>query len=104
MRERVTLLRKSVARDQLGGEVITWQQVREVWAHVDPLTGREFFAALQVNAESTLTFSLHYEDASEVTSEWRLLWNGVQYDILATARIDVRVQQLRCRTAPDRNG
>lgn len=100
MRERVTLLRKSVARDALGGEIVTWVHQRDVWAQVEMLSGREFFAAMQVNAEDTVTFTMRYEDTAEVTGEWRLLWDGTQYDILNVARIfEQRANKMQCRTA-----
>jgi SPP1 family predicted phage head-tail adaptor len=103
MSERCTLLRKSASRDALGGEVITWVEDREVWAQVTPVSGREYFASLQVVAESAVTFRMHYEDASDVTDEWRITWRAQQYDILNVGDLEARRRtiELIARTAPN---
>ena len=47
MTERVTFQAKSVTRNSLGEEVVTWGDVATVWAEVHPSRGREFNAANQ---------------------------------------------------------
>src|SRR4051812_27479790 len=58
MRERVTLLSKSVTRDAIGGEVITWVEEDDVWADVEQLTGREYFGAQQIESEAEIRFRI----------------------------------------------
>lgn len=102
MNQRVTLLEKSVARDALGGEVITWTDQGDIWAEVTPLRGREYFAAQQVNPEYTTRFRLHYDDAPTITNAWRLEWRGDQYDVLDVIDVEARMRmlELMCRSAP----
>jgi SPP1 family predicted phage head-tail adaptor len=101
MSERVTLLLKSVARDALGGETITWTDQGDVWAEVEQLAGREYFSAYQVNPESTTRFRFRYDDAPTITQAWRLEWRGQQYDIdnVADTRSEKRMWEIMAHTA-----
>lgn len=97
MDQRVTLLTKSVTRDAMGGEAITWIDARDLWAEVDPIRGREYIAAsLQETAEISIAFRLHYEDASDVTSGDRITWRAVQYDIVDVIDIKARRRTIEC--------
>lgn len=54
LRQRITIEQYTVTdRNEIGGEVKDWAPVATVWASVEPIRGREFFAAQQVNAEVT---------------------------------------------------
>jgi SPP1 family predicted phage head-tail adaptor len=78
--ERITLQRPDVSsRDVMGGEVVAWTSVAEVWAKAVPATGREIFRADQVHAEKTVSFVIRRR--TDVTAAWRLLWRGETYDI-----------------------
>lgn len=103
MDQRVTLLLKATTRDALGGEVITWTDQGDVWAEVTPLTGREYFAAQQVNPEYSTRFRIHYQDAPSITNMWRLSWRGAQYDIIDVHDVDAqqRTWEIMTRTAPN---
>lgn len=102
MTERVKLLEKSATRDAIGGEVITWVEQEEVWAEAEPITGREYFAAQQVEAAADIRFRLRYRD--DVDSTWRVEWRGQRYDIAAPpADLDSlkRTTELTCRSVPN---
>lgn len=80
LNERVTLQRPVVSsRDAMGGEVVAWTAVADVWARAVPATGREIFRADQVHAEKTVNFTIRRR--TDVTAAWRLLWRGEAYDI-----------------------
>ncbi len=100
LRDRVTLQAKSVTRDAMGGEVITWTDQASVWANAKPLRGREYFAAHQEQAEISIKFTIRY--LSGVTSNWRVLWRGQQYDVVEPIDVDARKVswELLCRTVP----
>ena len=51
LRDRVTIQTKSITRDAYGAEVVTWAALATVWASVESLSGREYMAAQQINAE-----------------------------------------------------
>ncbi len=103
MDQRVTLLEKSVTRDALGGEVITWVDQGDVWAQVTPLRGAELFSAQQINAEYSTRFCIYYDAAPTINEAWRLEWRGAQYDILSVIDVDAQLREweIMTRTAPN---
>ncbi len=80
MRHRLKLLSRSVTRDSIGGEVITWVEQDEVFAEAVPIEGREYFSALRVDSEVTVRFRIRYR--TDVTSAWRVEWRQQQYDVI----------------------
>ena len=76
---RITLQAKSVTRDALGGEIITWQDQDTIWAKVKALTGRALFAAQQAQSEVTASITLHHR--SDITEAWRVLHGADVYSI-----------------------
>lgn len=101
MRERVTLLLKTVTRDALGGEVITWLDQGDEWADVRPIRGREYFVAEQFEAETDIRFVLRYR--SDIDSNWRVRWGGVDYDVVDVINPGAyrRELELMCKTVPN---
>ena len=85
-RDRVRSQRKSVTRNAIGEEVISWRDVvftgdRCVWAEAWPLRGREFFNAQQTQYAADVRFRLRYR--AGLTQDMRVVWNGDAYDILS---------------------
>jgi SPP1 family predicted phage head-tail adaptor len=102
MRDRITLQEKSVVRDALGGEIITWVDKAIVWAKAQPLRGREFFAAQQMQSEISVRFVFRYASApAGLDSAWRVNWRNQQYDIVEEIDVEARKtdMELMCRTA-----
>ena len=72
LRQRVRLERKRVTgRDKDGGEIVAWDEIATRAAAVEPLSGRERFAAQQVQAEVTHRVRLRHP--SGVTPEMRVV-------------------------------
>ncbi len=88
---RIKLQAKSVARNAIGEEIVTWTDVVTetadhcLWAEAWPLKGREFFAAAETQYAADVRFRLRYR--SGVVREQRILWDGDPYDI--TQVVDV---------------
>lgn len=84
--QRIKLQAKSVTRNDIGEEVVTWADVvtdtadHAIWAEAWPLKGREFFAAQQTQYAADVRFRIRYRDG--VTREQRILWNDEPYDII----------------------
>lgn len=95
--KRVTLRSKVVAQDAWGAPVETWSDVATVWAAIEPLSGREFFAAAQVQAEQLTRITIRHR--SGVTPSLRVVWGDRSFDVQAV--IDWRERheflQLMCR-------
>lgn len=77
--QRVTLQSRSVVKDANGQDVITWVPEASVWAQVQAVRGREFFAAAQVQQEQTVKVRIRYR--TDVLLSWRLVWQGRNHDI-----------------------
>lgn len=85
LRQRVTIQDKSVVRDSYGGETITWMNVAEVWAAVEPLQGREYIEARQAMAEVTTRIRMRYR--SGITPEMRIEHGSQIFEILAVIHV-----------------
>ena len=72
--------------DTRGAVIYTWAPWTgtpdgKVWAEVNPLRGREFFQAAQVQAEITTRFRIRYRTGIDETM--RVVWKGKFYEIKA---------------------
>lgn len=86
-RERIKLQSKSVTKNAIGEEVVTWTDAVTdaadhcLWAEAWPLKGREFFAAQQTQYAADVRFRLRYR--AGLTQDMRVVWNGDAFDILS---------------------
>lgn len=92
LRHRITLRKKTVTRDTRGGEVVSRATFATVWASVEPLQGREYFAADKENAEVTHRIRLRY--LKGVTSSMDVLWGTRVFDIESVLNIGERNREL----------
>lgn len=77
--ERVTLQRLQTGTDDIGQPVSTWTTLFTTWAAVEPLAGREYFAAGGAQSEVTTRVKLRYRPG--IKSSDRLIHEGTVYDI-----------------------
>jgi SPP1 family predicted phage head-tail adaptor len=89
LNQRVTLQQKSVTRNAIGEEVVTWPDVATVWAEAWPLRGREFFQAQQTQYAADVRFRLRYR-ADVQAANWRVVWNSEPYDIVSLIDVAAR--------------
>jgi SPP1 family predicted phage head-tail adaptor len=86
MSERVKPQYKTVTRNAIGEEVVTWNDLvltttdHAIWAEAWPLKGREFFAAQQTQYAADVRFRIRHR--SDITREHRIMWNSDPYDIV----------------------
>lgn len=69
----------SPATDQYGQPVEQWEVWRSIWCAVEQLSGREYWAAQQVNAEDVARFESRY--IAGVATDMRIRWGASLYDI-----------------------
>ncbi|MDW7651312.1 MAG: phage head closure protein, partial [Bacillota bacterium] len=67
-------------------EVEAWVDIGTVWASIEPLSGREFFAAQQVNAEVSTKITLRYK--AGIKPEMRVLFAGRVFEILSVINLE----------------
>ena len=81
LNQRITFQTRAAGQDVLGQQTGAWVDAFTIWARADPIRGREFFTAGQMQAEVTVRFVIRYRaDAAETM---RILWRGEPYDIVS---------------------
>lgn len=98
--QRVLIERMSYEQDEIGGVIYIWTPIATVWAAVEPLNGREFFAASTTLAEVTTRIRVRYRPDFSVTD--RITHEGTQHDITAiiNPRSGDRELVLMCKAHP----
>lgn len=71
LRHRISIEESMVSRDSFGAEVSEWVQFAKVWADASPVSGREFDAFKQINAEITAKITIRYLEG--VSTEMRVI-------------------------------
>jgi SPP1 family predicted phage head-tail adaptor len=85
------------ARDGFGDVVTTWSRVATVWGSIEPMYGREFLQARQVQAEDTTRIRIRYR--ADVRPSWRIeeAGGGASWDIKTITYDERRTQcELMC--------
>lgn len=83
LRHRVTLQRCELVVGDYGAPLRRkpWKDVATVWASVEAVSGRDFFAARQEQSEVTHKVTIRYRD--DVTGQMRILHGGKIFTIVA---------------------
>lgn len=98
LRNQIVIEQKSVTRDAYGAEVVSWVTFATVWASYQTITGREFFAAAQVNSTVTAKFGIRWLE--NVTTAMRVSYDSKLYNIVAILDSDRRADlMLMCEEA-----
>ncbi len=92
-RHRITLQELVTGQDEAGQPVQEWQDVATVWGAVEPLRGREYFAAAQVQAEVTTRIRIRY--CRGIRPDMRVLYDGRLFDILSVIDPEERHRELQ---------
>lgn len=81
LRHRVVLQRLTETRGPTGDLVKTWADQPEIWAAVEPLSGREYWQAQQVAAETTIRVRIRY--SSGVVPTMRVKYGTRTFEVLS---------------------
>lgn len=81
LNQRIRIEQRVKSENTRGEVTYTWALFITVWAQVNPLRGREFFAAAQTQTEITTRFRIRYRTGIDPTM--RIVWKGAFYDIKA---------------------
>ena len=80
MRHRIRIQKQTSTRNKLGELVDSWEDVANVRASINPLSGRDFMAAMQDQAEVTHKVTIRYN--ADVKASMRVLYGNRVFDIL----------------------
>ncbi len=100
LRHKVTVQSVTETENSFGETVKTLVDVADVYARVQPLQGRELFAAQQVMAEITTRITMRYStDVAAVSPKHQVKFGTTQYDILNVINTETRdrILQLMCK-------
>ena len=79
LHKKITIQQVTEGRTESGAVTETWSTFAEPFASVEPVSGREYFAAQQVQAENTVKFRIRYQRG--INPKMRILYNDNVYDI-----------------------
>jgi SPP1 family predicted phage head-tail adaptor len=97
LRHRITIERVSETQDSDSSVIETWSTFTAVQAWIEPISGREYFAAQTTQAEVTHRISLRYLDGA--IAKMRVKHGSRIFDILSAVNVNERNRelQLMCR-------
>jgi len=88
MRHRITIQRIAITTNENGYEVESPEVVKEIWAKVTNLHGKEFFAAKAVQSENTVKFTFRY--ISGIDQTMQIMFQDKVYNITSIDNIKYR--------------
>ncbi|CAM3201431.1 phage head closure protein [Xenorhabdus nematophila] len=74
LRHRITLQKNESSRSPMGSVINKWVDVADVWAEVQPISGRELVASGAVLSEATVRIWLRYR--ADMTTTHRIFYQG----------------------------
>jgi len=82
LNRRVTLQSSSDVQDSDTGKITkVWVDGEEIWANINPLSGRELMEAQKIQSKVTHRVKLRYYSSEDVTSNHRLKYNDRTFNI-----------------------
>jgi len=93
LRHRITIQQPIEIRNEVG-EVIqsAWQDFTTVWAAIEPLRGREYFDAQQINAEVTSRIRIRYRPG--IKPKMRVVYGERIFDIQSVIDVEERHKEI----------
>ncbi len=88
LRHRIKLQTYISSKNSFGEERKVWNDFADVSASVEPLSGKELFAAQQLHAESTVQIIMRYVEG--VNTQMRVMFKEKNLDILHVSNKDER--------------
>lgn len=85
--KRIIIQKDATYTDESGFPVEKWDTYKPVWASMNNLYGAEFYSAMAVQEENTVSFTVRYSKDLEVLLEengsktYRIFWNKKSFNI-----------------------
>jgi len=95
LRHRITIERATLTQNAFGEQVQTWATLATVWARVEPITGKERYAAMQTQSDIDNRILVRYQSAlTALAPNDRITWDSKTYDIRSVVNTEQRNIQL----------
>lgn len=99
LRRQITIESRATSVDaDYGGQSTTWSTTATVWADIQPLSGRELFAAQQFGSEVSHVITVRYQsmfDDPKAVAAMRVNYNGRYFNIHACINTDERNREVQ---------
>lgn len=96
LNQRIAFQRRTESLDGYGEDRGTWSALATVWAGVEPVSGREYFASQQTQSDVTTKIVCRYSsEVSGVTVKDRILHGTAYYDIRSIIDVNSRGKELQ---------
>lgn len=92
LRHRVEIQALTVTEDDIGNQIYEWQTIATVCASIEPLKGREYWAAAQIQAETTVKVTIRY--LAGITPSCRVVFKDRVFDIQSIINVEERNREL----------
>lgn len=92
MRHRVSIQKQTKSRDGFGDPKDVWREVVSRRSSVEPLVGREFFAAQERGAKVTTKLRMRY--VAGVVPSMRIVWDNRWFDIVSAQQVKGKKHEL----------
>ena len=92
LRHRVRIQAYTAGRDSFGAEEPAWTDVATVWASITPVSGKEYFASAQTNAEVSTKVTMRYR--SGITPKMRVVFGARIFEIISALNFEERGVEL----------
>lgn len=84
LRHRITIKNPPSGYNELGQPLTEWTISKTISAEVNPLIGKEFFAAQQNQDGATVKFNVRYLSGKDITRAMRVSYDNIDYEIIGT--------------------
>lgn len=92
LRNKITIQQQTNSQDSSGQLIPMWSNFVTVWASVEPISGREFFAADRLNSQITTRIRIRY--LSGIIPAMRCVFGTHIYEIQSVIDIEVRHKEI----------
>lgn len=93
LRHQVALLKPVISKDELGQEIENLEVQKAVWASIEPLSGKEYFSAKQVNSEVNVKITLRYIES--LLPQWVVRFGQQTFNIEAIINFEEKNKYLQ---------
>lgn len=106
LRHLVTIQSRTTSLNAYREDVSSWATHRQVYAGVEPVSGKEYTTAGATRADVTVRVICRYEDVSDVTNRMRISFNSETYDIVDVINEGTkdRMVSFMCRKGANEGG
>jgi len=104
LNKRITLQEFTSGTNENGFPIEEWVDYKTVWASINNLFGKEFYAAKAVQSENTVEFLIRYSSDTKVlleenaTKEYRIFWNSKAFNITFPDNIKYQNKWIKIKT------